>query len=991
PLHSDSRETDSCFNDYAVQLFEQVKELFGRKPAGRVLLQIVTGTGNQSSGCPEQLLGALAAMLKTAQMENPQFTGQLIELEASGATLQPAELAAMLHENGQAPAEQHVRYSRGKRQVMTWAELADVQPATPQWKQGGVYLITGGAGGLGLIFAREIVRQVNDVTLILTGRSALDDARRASIEALQASGAKVEYRIVDVSDKQAVTSLIQSCESSLNGIIHSAGIIRDNFIFKKTTEELQAVLAAKVSGVVNLDQASRSVNLDFFILFSSLAGAAGNPGQSDYATANAFMDAYAAYRNRLAAEHSGAMQPKGHTLSINWPLWQQGGMGIDPQSKEMMWQTAGLKPMQTQAGIDALYRGLVSGKDQVMALEGDVSRLRQLFLDQQREPASNDTAAKVVQPSDPQQLQAKAESLIATLLSEMLKLPLHRIEVDVPIEQYGIDSVSMMRLTGELEKVFGPLPKTLFFEYPSIDAVGAYFVDRFPQQLTSLLEPTSAIVEKQEAVAEQPEAVKAAVTESAVQTGLYDIAVIGMSGRFPQANDLDQFWQNLVEGKDCITEIPEQRWDYQQYFDADRNKPGKSYCKWGGFLDDVDRFDPLFFKISPKEAELLDPQERLFLETVWNLLESAGYLGETLQRLCQSRVGVFAGSMTQQYHAFESDLVRESVVALSSHSSIANRVSYFFNFQGPSIAIDTMCSSSLVAVHMACDSLLKGECKIAVAGGVNLSIHPKKYIGLSAGQIIGSHPDSSSFGDGDGYLPAEAVGAVLLKPLKDAIADNDTILAVIKSTAINHGGQSNGYSVPSASAQADLIAGNFARAGIDPRTVSYVESAANGSPLGDAIELNALTAGFRKYTDERQFCAIGAVKSNIGHAEAASGMSQLIKVLLQLQHRQLAPTIKAQPLNPNIDFGQTPFHLQRRLEQWRRPEVALNGSQRREYPRRATVSSFGAGGSNAHLIVEEYQVARQQSRETGAPQLMLFSAKTVAQLQAVVRQMLAFI
>lgn len=991
PLHSCNHETDRCFSDYAVQVFEQVKELFGRKPAGRVLLQIVTGTGERSFAYPEQLLGALAAMLKTAQMENPQFIGQLIELDAFGATLKQAELAAILHENGQMPATQHVRYSQGKRQIMTWAELdSNGQQSTSVWKQGGVYLITGGAGGLGLIFAREIVRQVNDVTLILTGRSELNDARRVSIEALQASGARVKYCRVDVSDKQAVIELIQSCQGLLNGIIHSAGIIQDNFILKKTAAELQDVLAAKVSGVVNLDLASRSVNLDLFILFSSLSGAVGNPGQSDYATANAFMDAYAVYRNLLATVQSDAMrQPKGHTLSINWPLWQQGGMDIDPQSKEMMWRTAGIKPMQTQAGIDALYRGLASGKDQVMVLEGDVPRLRQLFLEQQRESAH---AGKVTQLSDPQQWQTKIEGLIATVLSEMLKLPLHRIEVDVPIEQYGIDSVSMMKLTNELEKVFGPLPKTLFFEYPSIDAVGTYFIHTFPQQLSELFKSAP----EAGAVIDQPDtdAGKTAALETAVQTGLYDIAVIGMSGRFPQANDLEEFWQNLAQGKDCISEIPAQRWDHQQYFDPDRNKLGKSYCRWGGFLDDVDKFDPLFFKISPKEAELLDPQERLFLETVWNLLESAGYLGETLQRLCQSRVGVFAGSMTQQYHAFESDLVRESVVALSSHSSIANRVSYFFNFQGPSIAIDTMCSSALVAVHMACDSLLKGECKIAVAGGVNLTIHPKKYIGLSAGQIIGSRPDSSSFGDSDGYLPAEAVGAVLLKPLKDALADNDNILAVIKSTAINHGGQSNGYSVPSVSAQADLIASNFARAGIDPRTVSYVESAANGSPLGDAIELKALTAVFGKYTDEQQFCAIGSVKSNIGHAEAASGMSQLIKVLLQLQHRQLVPTIKADPLNPNISFEQTPFHLQRHLEQWHRPTVALDGSQRRSYLRLATVSSFGAGGSNAHLIVEEYETSSQQKHVAGltnTPQLILFSAKTVAQLRAVARQMLAFI
>ncbi|MCK4840518.1 MAG: amino acid adenylation domain-containing protein, partial [Methylococcales bacterium] len=278
----------------------------------------------------------------------------------------------------------------------------------------------------------------------------------------------------------------------------------------------------------------------------------------------------------------------------------------------------------------------------------------------------------------------------------------------------------------------------------------------------------------------------------------------------------------------------------------------------------------------------------------------------------------------------------------------------------------------------------------AIAGGINLTIHPKKYLGLSSAQIVGSHPDSTSFGDGDGYIPAETVGAVLLKPLAAAIADNDTILAVIKSTAINHGGQSNGYSVPNSSAQTDLIVGNFARAEIDPRTISYVESAANGSPLGDAIELKALTAGFQQYTAEQQFCAIGSAKANIGHAEAASGMSQLIKVVLQLQHQQLVPTIKAEPLNPEISFEQTPFYLQRQLEPWYRPIIDGQG----ECLRLATVSSFGAGGSNAHLIVEEYEPVSQQEPvidKTNSSQLMLFSARTAEQLHVVVRNMLAFI
>jgi polyketide synthase PksN len=1029
PLHSNCSEPDLCFTDCAVQVFEQVKEILGRKQGGRNLMQIVTGGADlmHASACPDQLTTALALLLKTAQMENPQFTGQLIELDASAAPDSTA-LADLLRQNGHAPGDTHVRYRNGRRMTKSWIELDVAQnPPMPVWKQGGVYLITGGAGGLGLIFAREIVRQVSDVTLILTGRSQPDDACRAEMEALRAVGATVEFRTVDVSDRQAVLDLIGSIErdfqasqahagrGGLNGIIHSAGIIRDNFIFKKTDAEFKAVLASKVSGVVNLDLASRSVNLDFFILFSSLAGAVGNPGQADYATANAFLDAYAAYRNRLSANGTG-LRPKGRTLSINWPLWQHGGMDLDARSKEIMWRSAGIKPLQTQTGIDALYRGLASCCDQVIVTEGDGPRLRQLFVDRQGEQASGaapqdgaGSAPAVDAPeADHDGLLAQVQALVAQALSDMLKLPLHRIEADVPMEQYGIDSVAMTRLAAELEKVFGSLPKTLFFEYPSIELVSAYLVDAFPRRLEALFAPAPLPppLPKADIMAGRPLLDKAQIADGAeadvgrviaaettATWGVNDIAVIGMSGRFPLAPDLDAFWENLAQGRDCITGIPPQRWDHRQYFDPDRSKAGKSYCNCGGFLDDVEQFDALFFKVAPGEAEVLDPQERLFLETVWNLLESSGYLGETLQRLCQSRVGVFAGSMSQQYHAFESDLTRESMAAMSSHSSIANRVSYFFNFQGPSIAIDTMCSSALVAIHMACESLAKGECRVAIAGGVNLSIHPKKYIGLSAGQIIGSHPDSTAFGDGDGYIPSEAVGAVLLKPLRQAIVDDDTILAVIKSSAINHGGQSNGYYVPNGSAQADLISGNFDKAGIDPRTVSYVEAAANGSPLGDAIEVNALSAGFRKFTGDEQFCAIGSVKSNIGHAEAASGMSQLIKVLLQLQHRQLAPTIKADPVNPNIRFEHTPFRLQRQLEAWRRPVLALAGGASREYPRRATVSAFGAGGSNAHLILEEYPVERNvpDGAVQGSTQVMLLSARTRQQLAAVAAGLLAFL
>jgi thioesterase domain-containing protein/3-oxoacyl-(acyl-carrier-protein) synthase/acyl carrier protein len=488
-----------------------------------------------------------------------------------------------------------------------------------------------------------------------------------------------------------------------------------------------------------------------------------------------------------------------------------------------------------------------------------------------------------------------------------------------------------------------------------------------------------------------------------------DIAIVSLAGRYPGAANIEEFWKNLQTGKDCISEIPEDRWDNSLYYEQERGKPGKSYCKWGGFLEGVDLFDALFFNISPSEAEIIDPLDRLFLETVWNLLERAGYTRERLSEHYQGRVGVYVGAMYQQYHLLQADIVKEAATAISSYGSIANRVSHFFNLFGPSVAIDTMCSSAAMAIHLACESLHKKECEMAIAGGVNLSLHPKKYLGLSLTKIIGSDFNRRSFGAGDGLFPAEGVGAVLLKPLAEAIRMRDPILAVIKSTATNHCGRSNGYCIPNPKAQARLIADNFRKSGIEPRTISYIEAAATGSPLGDPIEISALKNVFGVSLGDnssRKYCAMGSVKSNIGHAEAASGISQLTKVVLQLQHQQLVPTIKADPLNPNINLDNSPFYLQQELQDWKRPLLKNNGyEQEQEYPRRATVSSFGAGGTNVHLIVEEYPGNKGYDRHEqdegymgektrgfsqNPLQIIPFSARNPERLQAVARKMLNF-
>jgi polyketide synthase PksN len=1008
-LQSKQKSIAKRFEVYACQVLEAIQKILADKPTDKVLIRLVVTNRKE-----QQLFAGLSGILKTAQIENPKVIWQLIEFEA---TEEPEGLIAKLKENSNRPLDNRIRYQGCQRQVAGWSEVT-VAPETAgiPWKDGGVYLITGGAGGLGMIFAKEIVTRVKGVTLVLTGRSSFDENKQASLKELELNGAKVEYRSVDVSVRNAVYELIQSIGADfgkLDGIIHSAGIIRDNYIIKKSKEELLEVLAPKVTGLENLDVASKDLNLDFMILFSSTAGSLGNPGQADYATANAFMDAYAGYRNLLVS--SG--QRQGRTLSINWPLWQEGGMRVDETVENIMQQSTGMVALRTKTGIRTLYDGIASGRTQVMVMEGDIRQIRAVFSKQSVPGESMNTNSSQVKPETvtvvaQDLLQEKTSNYLKKLLSPVIKLPAERIEADIPLEKYGIDSIMVMQLTNQLEKTFGSLSKTLFFEYQTIRELANYFLDSYRDRLlesigieetavTALDTPLKPVIP----VIHNRHRSRFVSSENLSLKGKnitpLDIAIIGISGRYPQARNLNEFWHNLRDGKDCITEIPKERWDHSLFFDEDKDKVGKTYTKWGGFLEGVDQFDPLFFNISPREAEIMDPQERLFLECVYETLQDAGYTRETLSKYkgleLEGNVGVYVGVMYEEYQLYGAEAqVQGHAIALSGNpSSIANRVSYFCNFHGPSVALDTMCSSSLTAIHMACQSIRRGECELAIAGGVNVSIHPNKYLMLGQGKFASSKGRCESFGiGGDGYVPGEGVGAVLLKPLSKAIADSDQIYGVIKGIAINHGGKTNGYSVPNPNAQAGAIGQALREAGIDPRTISYIEAHGTGTSLGDPIEITGLVKAFQKYTENKQFCAIGSAKSNIGHCESAAGIAGLTKVLLQLKNRQIVPSLHSEVLNPNIDFSNTPFVVQQELTEWERPVVMIDGISK-EYPRIAGISSFGAGGSNVHIVIEEY-IPRNQEQPaiTVAPQnpsIIVLSAKSEEQLKEQAKQLLTAI
>lgn len=604
----------------------------------------------------------------------------------------------------------------------------------------------------------------------------------------------------------------------------------------------------------------------------------------------------------------------------------------------------------------------------------------------------------------------KAINYFIKLLSSVVKLPVNVIDADSPMEKYGIDSILVMQMTNQLEKVFGSLPKTLFFEYQNIKSLTKYFLENYRSQMVLLLgiegkkmsprTDSFQVINDTNVIVSQKTRPRFIINNNLYQheKNALDIAIIGLSGRYPKANNIKEYWQNIKEGKDCITEIPPERWDHSLYFDEDKNKIGKTYTKWGGFIEGIDLFDPLFFNISPREAELMDPQERLFLECVYETIEDAGYTSELLTQKesgLGSNIAVFVGVMYEEYQLYGSQLTLQgNPIALSGiSSSIANRVSYFFNFHGPSMVVNTMCSSSLSAIHIACQSIERGECDLAIAGGVNISIHPNKYLLLAQGKFASSKGKCESFGaSGDGYVPGEGVGAILLKPLSKAIENRDHIYGIIKSSAVNHGGKTNGYTVPNPNLQAKLIKDALMRAKINARTISYIEAHGTGTSLGDPIEIAGLTKSFEEYTNDKQYCAIGSVKSNIGHCESAAGIAAVTKVLLQLKHKQIVPSLHSNALNPNIDFINTPFVVQQELGEWKRPVINING-EFKEYPRMAGVSSFGAGGSNAHIIIEEYLQKTEIGNKISSkdPVIILLSAKNEGQLREQVKRLLEVI
>lgn len=966
----------ACFSDIPLHAEETLKFIFSLT---KTLIHVVKHERIQiinliNSGCLTST--ALAAFSKSLNLENPNIRSRVIEIN-NNANIYPELIRNDIE----------VRYdNQNYRTVKRYQEIRQTVPTTSKIsiKPFGVYLITGGLGGLGSIIANYLAREFQ-ANIVLAGRSSLNETQLQLMNNLQNLGGKIIYVKADISKQDQAESLINESINNfakLDGIIHAAGITDDEFVFNKKLESVPNVLAPKINGSIYLDEATKDFNMDFFIMFSSVASIFGNAGQCDYSYANGFVDGFAIHRQQLVNKG----RRFGKTISINWPLWKEGGMHIPAVAEEWLSNTLGIRSLTTAEGLRAFNASLQSNHDNVIVLSGVKSKLEHAL--QQR--SSYHDIANVIEAENIEstEFSDQVHNYLREILSANAKIPAHQISLHDDFTNYGIDSIMIISLNHQLAKIFGDLPKTLFFEYKNLNELTQYFIKNHANTLMQKMDiQVSKEINTKKSNAMTIKSVKIYKRYMPENVNEHDVAIIGISGSYPDADDVLEYWENLKIGKNSITEIPKDRWNYDEYFDTNKSLAGKSYSKWGGFIRDVDKFDPLFFNISPREAEQMDPQERLFLQTAWKTIEDAGYSADDF---ANTNIGVYVGVMYGQYQLFGANDT-DAVLTNSIFASIANRVSYFLNLHGPSLAIDTMCSSSLTAIHLACKSICDGESELALAGGVNLSIHPNKYLLLSQGNFLATDGQCHSFGEGgDGYVPGEGVGAVLLKSLSKALEDGDHIYAIIKGSSINHGGKTNGYTVPCPVAQAAVINSAYQHANIKPETISYIEAHGTGTSLGDPIEIAGLSKVFPSIDNQHSY-VIGSVKSNIGHCESAAGIAALTKVVMQLQHKYLVPSLHSQILNSNINWDKVPFKVQQELQEWQRSKITVDGKQM-EFRRRSGINSFGAGGANAHVIIEEAPDELQKNvAAKNQAYLFALSAKSKESLQQRISDLIAWI
>ncbi len=916
--------------------------------AGLILLGVTQGLESFLND-EVNLSGAdRAGLYRMLQSEYSRLKSRHMDVDTASDVLITAE--QIVSEFAAECQDTEIAYRSGKRYRAALQEVQDLSTGKSPFTfpKGHVLWITGGTRGIGYASAVHFVRKYGVKKLVLTGREALPPreewgfykgqhtATARKIEAIQALEAQhIEVRVLAVSltDERAMREskeLVKKSMGPIGGVIHCAGLI-DTYnpaFIRKPVEGINQVFDPKVAGLQVLYDCFRQESLSLFVLFSSVSSTIPvlGSGQSDYVMANAYMDYF--------AEKEQYVNP---VVSIQWPSWKEIGMG---EVRSRAYEQTGLLSVTNEEGLQLLDRILAS-RTRSVVLPAVVNpelwnpgKLMHIAVQESSEGGRGQKRGR----QKPMPTSSKtAESLLnitqewlTELLAEELKIPLSRLELDTAFQDYGVDSIMIAQLLRRMNQLAElDLEPTLLFEYPTIESLASWLVSTHPGAVSQVLEPANieeTDIEMKDSSSRVPVAtIERGPSNHRIRGAVSsDIAVVGLSCRFPGAESLEEYWRVLSEGRSAIRQVPHERW-------------GESSQFYAGLLNDITSFDPSFFLIPEADARAMDPQALLVLEESLKLLCHAGY---TQHEMKGKPTGVYLGARTQ-HQPEESSLyqARNPIVAVGQNYLAAN-ISQFLDLRGPSVVMDTACSSALVAMNMAIQALHAGDIDSAIVGGASLLTTNSAHRIFEQRGILSPVQDFHMFDKrANGVVLGEGAGMVLLKTVEQALADGDRIYAVIKALAVNNDGRTAGPSTPNIQAQREVLQSALRKSGRTPEEISYIETNGSGTTVTDLLELKAIHSVYRE--SSMVPLGLGSMKPNIGHPLCAEGIASFIKVVLMMQHGRFVPFLSGGEAMTHYDIETSPFYFSRENTEWTHTS------------RTAAINCFADGGTNAHVILEE--------------------------------------
>ncbi len=874
-------------------------------------------------------------MIDVLKEEEPARAGDI--LRRVTARLAAGELKPLIHARWPvAEAGRAMKCMQGGRHIGKIV-FANSPLVRGRLRDDRTYLVTGGLGGIGCAVAGWLAER-GAGAIALNGRRPPDPEVETEIDALRQRGAAVQVELADVTDADAIDEMLARIDETLpplGGVIHSVGVLSDAAIGNQRWETFETVMWPKMLGAWQLHRATADRDLDMFVLFSSVAGVLGNPGQSNHAAANAFLDQLAAHRRAMGLPGQ----------AIAWGAWSE--IGEAEEQRERMTRrsaTTGIEWITPQQGLRAFDRlvredaatSVVLARDWVAfgeSLEGRPTFLEDLLSADEDAEADAATSSEDLLSRLREAPAGMREELLVSFLQQEVKAVLRLPSEPAPAVAFfdlGMDSLMAVELRNRLNRAFFNeyvVPNTVVFDYPNIASLADHLIEE--------------LSEISSAPAPQPQAPPQPEPQAEVRREDEGIAIVGMACRFPGAPDLSAFWRLLEAGADALTAGREDSASWNNL--AEDLSPKYAAWRRGGFVEGIDQFDARFFRISPIEARLMDPRQRMMLETTWRALEDAGMDPDELRG---SRTGLYAGVAASEYR----DLMAASDYGVSylgtAASMTVGRIAFLLGLEGPAIPVELNCASSLVAVHQAVTGLRQGEINMALAGGTHAVLSPQLTKEMAGLGMLSRKGQCKTFdAAADGFARGEGCGMVILKRLSEAEADGDRIWGVIRGSAVNQNGASAGPTAPNGPAQERVIEEALSRAGIAPSEVDYLEAHGVGSELGDPIEVQAAAAVYGKGREADRPLLIGSVKTNIGHLEPAAGVAALIKAALAMKKGKIPKHLNFENPSPHIAWDRLPVQVASALTDW---------PSHPERPPRAGVSAFGVSGANAHLVVEGY-------------------------------------